>query len=166
MAPPTWTVGQVLAAADVNSWFVPLVAVKGSDQSVTSSTTLVGDTALFVPLAANGSYEVRCMINYEGGTRNSSDLKWGFSVPGGSTMRYSALFVGPGGSTNVQMLTGTSTNTAGSNGAGVIQALQMTGSITTSSTAGNLQLQWAQGTSSGTATIVHATSYLIAQRIS
>ena len=166
MPPPTWTVGQVLAAADVNSWFVPLVAVKGSDQSVTSSTTLVGDLALFVPLAASCSYEVRCMINYEGGTRNSSDLKWGFSVPGGSTMRYSALFVGPGGSTNVQMLTGTSVNAAGTNGAGVIQSLQMTGLINVSSTAANLSFTFAQNTSNGTATIVHATSYLIAQRIS
>ena len=166
MPPPTWTVGQVLAAADVNSWFVPLVAVKGSDQSVTSSTTLVGDTALFVPLAASCTYEVRCMIDYEGGTRNSSDLKWSFSVPGGSTMHYAANFVGPGGSTNVQMLTGTSTNAAGTNGAGVVQALTINGLINVSSTAANLSFTFAQNTSNGTATIVHATSYLIAQRVS
>jgi hypothetical protein len=40
----------------------------------------------------------------------------------------------------------------------------MQGSVVTSSTAGSVTLTWAQNTSSGTATIVHAQSFLMAQR--
>ncbi len=39
------------------------------------------------------------------------------------------------------------------------------GTVVSSSTTGNLQLQWAQNTSSGTATKVHAKSWLILDRI-
>ena len=54
----------------------------------------------------------------------------------------------------------------GTNGAGIVQEASMRGSIVVSTTAGNVQLKWAQGTSSGTGTIVHAQSSLKLQRVS
>jgi hypothetical protein len=164
--PPTWTVGEVLAAADVNSWFVPLVAIKGSDQSVTSSTVLVGDLALFLPLAANCSYEIRAGINYEGGTQGSSDFQWSFSPPGGSNFHYQGRYLDTGGNPQLPYLTGTSTNHAGTNGGGNIRTFGVSGLIQVSSTAANLSFNFSQNTSNGTATTVHAGSWMIAQRVS
>jgi hypothetical protein len=164
---PSWSVGQVLAAADVNSWFVPLAAYKSADQSVTSSTTLVNDTALVVPVASSATYIFWCMLYFEGGTLNSSDLKWGWTVPASTTMRYQAIYVSPASVLNIARAgTDASVLAAASNGAGNSQTMQMFGTALVSSTSGNLQLQWAQNTSNGTATIVHAGSVLFAQRIS
>lgn len=164
MPPPTWTVGEVLAAADVNSWFVPLVADKGSDQSVTSSTLQVGDLALFLSLAASCTYEVRGIIDYEGGTQGSSDIQWGFSIPSGSVGAYNVVCVGTTGTTIYARFGWTSTGTAGTNGGGNRRMLNINGYITTSTTAANLSFTWAQNTSNGTATVVHSGSKLIARR--
>lgn len=166
MPPPTWVVGQVLAASDVNSWFVDLVAIKGSDQSVTSSTALVGDLALFVPLAASCTYVINMMVNYEGGTQGASDIQWTFVPPTGSTFHYQGRYLDTGGTAQLPYLTGTSVNHAGTNGAGVIRSLGITGLIQVSTTAANLSFDFAQNTSNGTSTIVHAASWMTARRVS
>lgn len=166
MSPPTWTVGQVLAAADVNSWFVPLVAVKTSDQSATSNTALFGDSALFVACAANATYRVHANILYEGGTLNASDLKWQWSFPSGATWTFHYLGVTPGGLTTVGLVgSGATTFASGSVGAGNYRAVEFVGTLVTSSTAANLAFNWAQNTSNGTPTIVHALSFLELQRV-
>jgi len=167
MSPPTWSVGQVLTAADVNSWFVPLAVAKTSDQSVTSSTTLVNDTALVLAVAANATYWMELYLNYEGGTANASDLKFGWTFPAGLTIRAQPLLVDPAGATrilNTQIQT--TVSNAGTQGAGNLSSVGLRGNVTTSGTSGNLQLQWAQNTSNGTATIVHTGSLLVLQRIS
>ena len=55
--------------------------------------------------------------------------------------------------------------TFGSNGAGNSRTLVAEGTVLTSTTAGTLQFKWAQGTSNGTATIVHAGSALVLWQI-
>src|SRR5258708_21076330 len=74
MVAPTWVTGQVLAAADVNSWFVPLVAYKNADQSVTSSTTLVNDSALHLTISAGANYLMHCYLDYEA-ANSPGDIK-------------------------------------------------------------------------------------------
>lgn len=166
MGIPTWTVGEVLSSSDVNTWFVPLAVTKTADQSVTSSTTLVNDNELLLSLAANAVYEFRCTLDYEGGTQGASDLKWGWSVPSGTIMRYTRIGIDTAGaSTAGFMTTESSTVAGGTAGAGSLKGVLMDGVIDTGSTAGTLQLKWAQNTSSATATIVHALSKLIAQRV-
>jgi|SRR5215472_253264 len=167
MAPPTWVVGQVLTASDVNTWFVPLVAYKSADQSLTSNTTLQNDNALSVTVAANATYWFELYLNFEGGTTGSSDIKVGWTFPSGLTMRYQDIYADTGAVarlavTDIQ----TSVIAVGSNGAGNLRAYSARGTVLTSGTSGTLQLQWAQNTSSGTATIVHAGSVLMLQRIS
>ena len=166
MAPPVYTVGQVLAAADCNNWFVPLVAVKTADQSVTSSVTLVNDTELFVSLAASVTYAFQMMLDYEGGTAGASDLKWTFGIPAGTFMRYCYSNRGTGLGASVTMSTGSSTDLGGTNGAGNLEGVHGFGTIVCGSTAGTLQLKWAQNTSSATSTIMHAQSCLMLWRIS
>jgi len=149
----------------VNSWFVPLVAYKGSDQSVTSSTTPVNDSALFVPLVANATYWFAAFIDYEGGTGGSSDLKWNYTVPAGANMRATASYRNTSGTAVTWNLMNASQSIAGTNGAGNVLGASVFGTIAMSSTAGNVQMQWAQNTSSGTATIVHTGSVILCNRI-
>lgn len=166
MAIPTWTVGEVLASADVNTWFVPLAAVKSSDQSISSSTVLTNDTALSIAVAANSTYAFTGLLIYEGGTQGSSDMKFQFTVPAGATLNYMPLHQSTAGNiSGVALSTAASVPSCGSGGAGNSFTVTITGTLIVSSTSGTLQLQWAQNTSSGTATIMHQNSWLMLRRI-
>lgn len=156
--------GSRITASDV-AGVAPLAVIKGADQSLASSTAMQNDDALFLPVAANAGYLVECLLNYEGGTHGSSDLKWEFTGPSGATMVYTFVAYPVSGSiaagnVNMGAATGLSgVGTAGTNGAQNL-AVIMRGTLITGGTAGTLQLQWAQDTSSATATIVRAQSML------
>lgn len=168
MAPPTWVVGQVLTAADVNNWFVPLCVTKLSDQSKTSNTTIAADTELFLPVAVSATYWFTFSIDFEGGTQNASDIKFNWTVPAGTTLRYHSVREGlvAGTANVVNCQTGTDVVAAGTKGAGNLCGTSGWGTLLTAGTAGNITFQWAQNTSSATATIVHAQSVLMLQRVS
>lgn len=164
-------VSGILAGARITAAMLqgiaPLGALKTSDQSVTSSTVLVNDNALSVPVAANAGYLVFAMLDYEGGTQGAADLKFQWTGPSGATLVLSFVYYptagGVGANTNLAAITGLSvTRTAGTNGAGVTLPVFMFGTLRTASTAGTFQLQWAQNTSSATPTIVHAGSVVAA----
>ncbi len=164
MAPPVWSVGQVLAAADVNSWFIPLVALKTSAQSVTSSTTPVNDTQLFLTLPVNTTYYVQGVVLFDAAA--GGDIKLNIAAPAGATVNVTS---------NNRTLAGVAANwlpmntnqiaSAGS-GAGSTLTLSFNGVVAMGATAGNIQVVWAQNTSSATATRVLSASVLIANRIS
>lgn len=145
---------------------VPWTDVKPSDQSVTSSTTLVNDNDLRWAVSANTTWFWVCFISYEGGTQGSSDLKFQWSLPSGATLKGAALAASTAGTLTLGHMSGGSTRTAGSNGAGTNLPLVMCGTVTVSSTGGSVIFQWAQSTSSGTATKVHAGSGLLAVEVS
>lgn len=166
MPVPTWAVGQDLLAADVNSWFVPLAAVKSANESVTSSTLLQNDNELLLPVAASATYEWELFADYDGGTQGAADLQWGWAVPAGASMDYTAAYLGTAGTAQVgQQFTAASTPAAGTNGAGSHRAVRLSGIIAVSTTAGNMQWKWAQNTSNATATTVYPNSYLTAVRV-
>ena len=145
---------------------LPLTVMKPSDQSLTSNTTLANDTALVLPVSvANANYLFDCYLDYEGGTQGASDIKWQWTVPSGATLRYNAVLVGPGGGFTQNTYLAGSTVVAGTNGAGNLRGIIMTGSLDMSSTTGSLQRQWAQNSSSATPTIVHAQSSLRLVRV-
>ena len=145
----------------------PYAVIKGSDEDVTSSTTLQNDDALFLAVAANTSWLFDCYLDYEGGTLGSSDIKWTWSAPSGATLVYGLSGLDTSGD-NVASTSyaGSATVTAGTSGASNLRSARMYGTLIVGSTAGTLQLKWAQNTSSGTATIVHAQSYLTLWQIS
>ena len=164
---PTWAVGQVLSASDVNTYFVPLVAIKPSDQSITSNVTPATDSALFVPMAATATYEIDCFIIYSGGTQGAADIKFLFTGPASSVNLYTAAYVNTAGNPVASIyLDGSASNQAGTNGAGNKRVITIKGTAVTAGTSGNLNFQWSQGSSSGTATIVAARSFLSLTRIS
>jgi len=56
VAIPVWTVGEVLSASDVNSWFVPVVVFKAADEGPITTTTLQNDNELILPVTTGASY--------------------------------------------------------------------------------------------------------------
>jgi hypothetical protein len=166
MAPPTWSVGQVLTAADVNNWFVPLAAYRTSSQSVTSSTTLVNDNQLFVTVAANAVYYLQLGLNYTAAT--AGDLAGGWALPSGAsitnTVSMSLLSTAAGYGDDATS-GGGSTVVAGGVGSGTNAGAKSDWILTTGGSSGTCQFQWAQLASFATATSVVAASFLILQRI-
>lgn len=158
--------GSRILASQLNM-IQPIQVIKPTDQSVTSSSTLVNDTALLLPVVASATYEFRCYLNYEGGVNGSSDIKWTWTLPASATLRYTYQTRNTSNAVDSGITnTGGTTGTAGSNGAGTLRGVSMTGTLIGASAPGNLQLQWAQNTISGTATIVHAQSSLTLLRVS
>lgn len=157
--------GSRILAAQI-AGIAPLAVIKPTDEPVTSSTTLQNDNDLIVSVAANSTWLFLCMLDYEGGTQGASDIKWLWSIPAGASLRYHGIHDTTGGASVAgTTYTGATTVTSGSNGAGVLKAATMIGSLNVSSSAGSVQLTWAQNSSSGTPTIVHAQSLLALWRI-
>lgn len=166
MAPPTWVTGQVLSASDVNNWFVPLVAVKTANQSVTSSTTLVNDSELVLTPPVSATYFLNLYLEFDGANA-AGFLKFGWGVPTGALLRYQGVFQGTGGSAAVQnTYTATDTPAANTQGAGNPSGLSMHGTLIMGSTSGVVQFKWAQQASNATATTVYAQSCFMLQRVS
>lgn len=161
MSPPTWAVGQVLTASDVNTWFVPRVAYKTSAQHSTT-TTLANDTQLALPVDANAIYDWDLFLFYDGGTLGSGDLQFNFTFPTGLTAAFQILGYNAA-SNDVERLgwqlpLGSNT-IIGTEGLGNLRAATITGTVDTAAAAGTLQLQWARSSNaSGVDTIVHVGS--------
>jgi hypothetical protein len=166
MAVPVWAVGQVLSASDVNTWFVPITVVKPSDTGRNTTTTMTADPDLTLAVATNSTYEVRALIQYKGGTNNSSDAQFTITAPASSTGFFIGVrrqITGPLTSGIDWTALGGAMN-AGTNGTGTVLPLILTATVTTAGTAGNIAVAWAQNTSNGTNTTVMAGSQLILQR--
>lgn len=168
MAVPTWTVGEVLAASDVNAWFVPRAAYKTTAQHSTT-TTLANDTQLALPVDAGAVYDWKLYLFYDGGTLGSGDLAFNFTFPSGLTGAFQILGYNGAGS-DLERLGGVlpfgSNAIVGTEGLGNLRSATVAGSVAVASTAGTLQLQWARSSNaSGADTIVHVGSYMTLRRI-
>jgi len=148
---------------------------KTSDQTITSSTTLTNDNDLATALAASKTYIFIARLFVFGAA--AGDIKVAFTFPASTTFN---AFGGLGiitGSTTVSTSadleahaypsTGTSPTSSLAFGVpdtnGVM--IDVSGQLVTSSTTGNLQLQWAQNASSGTGTTVKAGSWLLVKQM-
>jgi hypothetical protein len=156
--------GQRITAATLNAFCVPAAVIKPADQSVTSSTVLVNDNALVLPVVASATYLFECVIMFE--AASGGDLKCQWTVPAGATLAGEVLFrnLTPADTVHGALQASGLVQSAGS-GAGTDLALAVNGSLVMSSTAGSVQFQFAQNTSNGTATIVHAGSTICLRRI-
>ena len=141
---------------------------KGSDESVVSSTTLQNDDDLVVAVNANETYEVEGIL-YVTSTNAGHDFKLAFTAPSGSTIKipYSSSRAG---STNylendVLITSGTSGTVVDLN-SGNLHVITIRGTLRTSGTSGNFQLQWADDNTSGTQTVtVEIDSFLKLTRV-
>lgn len=165
MAIPTWVSGQILTASDVNTWFVPLAAVKTADTSRASTTTLTADPDLTLSVGANSTYFVELILIYTGAS-GVNFFQWDFTVPTSATYVYSFIYQNSAGTTNVQQQNaGTSGSWANTTGVTNFLSMEIKGTLTTSSTAGTFALTWAQHASGATNTTLRAGSQMMARRI-
>ncbi|MFB6811253.1 hypothetical protein [Streptomyces sp. NPDC056387] len=168
---PVIPAGQRITAGLLTS-MLPTYVVKPTDQQVTSSTTNVNDTGIIAAVAANAIYVVTGMLLYS--AHSSGDVRIGWTGPSGAVFDWiiHAQTTGTGGLATAGVVVDRQSigNTAfplGGFGAEntTVMTAPLWGRLTTSSTAGNLQLNWAQQTSSGTATIMRAGSWLLLTRV-
>lgn len=133
---------------------------KSADESVTSSATLQNDNELSLAVAANKTYVFDVYLAYTAGT--TGDFKAALTFPSGATA-FAAISATDGSSWTTTGLQISSGGSVSGGGLGVtIPVLQRwTGVLMVSSTAGTLQVQWAQNTSNGTATTVKAGSVMM-----
>ncbi len=147
-----------------------LFARKTVGTSRALTTAVADDPELLVPLVANAAYVTYWNLFVTGDS--AGDAKYQVSVPSGAT-NYLAQ-CGPGSTWGTSTFDG---NLAFVGGGGIGPYILGTTDTTnylmhtlvsftyTGNTAGNLTLQWAQGTSSSNGTELRAGSYVVSQRL-
>lgn len=136
-----------------------ITKVKTSRETVTSSTTLQDDNDFSFSVKANTTYSITGVLFLS--SPNSGGLKWLFTVPSGASGR---INIDCGQATfdclDIDITTGEATSSgtaiATQNASG-----KLSGFVTTSSTEGTLQFQWAQNTSNVTGTYLERGSTMI-----
>ncbi len=131
-------------------------AYKTSDQSVTSSTTLVNDNNLFFSVLAGEVWQFEVDIYTTSSTIPLGGLAAAFVVPAGCTLQWGRADAG----STAQTVSGTATSIV----SGPV-LIKLIGQVIVGSTAGTVQFQFAQQTSTATATVMKAGSSLVATRM-
>lgn len=138
---------------------------KSADQSVTSSTTLVNDTHLKFAVAASETYIFQLWL-YTYAADGTPDIKVTCAGPAGSTVLWSSSQVIFNAAAATTL---TSVNTSGVSADLFVdannRAIQLYGTIANGGTAGDLQFQWAQNTSSANSTTIKAGSSIFGIKV-
>lgn len=162
MTAPSYITGDVPPADDFNHWFVNNNFVtKSSATSITSSTTLVDDPHLTLPVDASTTYMVNMVLRADGAT--AGDIKFQFTVPSGAKFYGSAHSLNGTATDTSSLLLDAITETLPKGYgvlSGTVTAINVSGILVTATTAGALTVQWAQNVSNGTPTRVNLGSYL------
>ena len=152
MAVKVWNVGDVLTAADMNVWTVPIEAAKASGTTRTT-VTLATDPDLQITLAANAAYDISCIVSYNTGANGVNST---FVIPSGASAAM-VTYNGPGGQ-GAGNWTGTMVFNSSTTG-----SILYIGRITTTNS-GTLGYQWASNTGATSLTI-NTNSFLRADRV-
>lgn len=158
--------------ADLLVSMLPLFAVKSSATTRTSTTTLANDPELSITLAANAKYAVEMWLFYA--AINAEKFKTAWTVPAGVTGTRGTH--GPGSSANQASMDNVSVRmgahlyttavTYGTRDDNTGTCLAVEKSILiTGASSGTLALQWAQGTSGSTGSILYDGSYMRVTRL-
>lgn len=154
MPAPTWAVGQVLTAADVNGWFVPVATYKTADTGRTT-VTLSADPDLTMTVAANAVYAVDGELFYKS-TTAGTDFSWSFTIPAGAGAGlYHAIYIGSGGGAvvaNTNQWTDTG-NAADATLANTLYAVTVRGTLSTGGSSGTFAVTWAASSGAPTTTL-------------
>lgn len=142
---------------------------KTSDETVNNSSTLQNDDALVIAVSASSRYRVELMLICSSST--TADIKGSWTGPSGATMTW-GTFAPHRAQTNINSAT-ISVNSFAIGGVADMAGFGtsspalyvLRGLLTVSTTAGNLQFQWAQSTAEATNTVVRANSVLSIRRL-
>jgi hypothetical protein len=169
MTLPTWNPLEDITATDLQAMvdaiteLQPVFVRKTVDETVNNSITLQNDDVLALPMSANAVYRLHLRLVVNSGT--TPDWRGQFSYPAGATatMHFQVLetspaagLQGPFAETMLFQI-----GTTGSD-----QIILIDGLWVVSTTAGTLQLRWAQNTANASDTKVKAGSFMHLQRMS
>jgi hypothetical protein len=162
--------GEIFRTSDLRQ---PRVYTEKTTNQIKTNNTLADDNELFSPMLTNSSYLFEVVLFYTTASSNTPDLKIAFTWPAGCTASWFALGldVGAGSTTgSIQVNAYSETTTSGSavnRGAtnGGNTGLLIRGRIKTTSTSGNLRLQFAQVTTTAENTTVIAGSHMIVEKV-
>lgn len=180
---PTWTPGETLTAAkmqtitnkidELDQYLIPRIVLKDGDEVVNNSTTLQNDNALVISLEASKVFEVECILFVNGPI--NADIKTAWVAGGGLTILSKRLCIGGSASNGGAFQAVDKINLAGYTeltdqaaycaGDATDKTIIMEKMLVQTSTAGTLQLQWAQIGAVATNTTVFAGSYIKATLI-
>jgi hypothetical protein len=147
------TTRQFSCATDSGSFSIR----KTSDENLANSTGMQADNSLTFAIGANETYTYQFNVNAVFGATGS--FKYEVVAPSGATCNYSSHGMDTGGGSS-EVINGACGTDGQFGGADTTYHLQISGTVTTGATPGNVTLQWAQVTSNGTNTTVKAGSSL------
>lgn len=163
MAFKTFSVNEYLTTVDVNAYLAQQqVARKTANESVTSSTSPQADDHLTMTLNANTVYWLDGLLLTDGAA--TGDFRLQFIVPSG-TIRWLANGLQSGTAATLDIVdrnwkVGATTTIMGTVASGTTTVVHVAGIIRVGASGGTFRLEWAQGTSSGTATRLFTNSFL------
>lgn len=149
-------------------------ALKTADTSRSNTSTVANDPHLFIPVAANATYLLDGWLKYFADP--TPDFKMTFATPGGTLGEWHAIGRGQNDNADGATVNGYKVRTEsndvnqernyyGTTDTSNPVGLQLKGTFRVAGTGGNLVLQWSQGTSDATATIVYTDSWIRLHRI-
>lgn len=160
---PAPLAGQRITASLLTS-MQPLIVVKTADESVISTVTLQNDNELVLPVVANATYLLEGCLFFSSAT--GADFTFDFAFPSGTTLKWSAFALnanadafGSGSMVTLALDDGADYTIGGSGTTNILTA-EPNGLVIVSSTAGNLQLRFAQNGSTASNTTVYAKSWM------
>lgn len=155
------TASSLQQLSDAINQRTPLYVIKSLDETVNNSAVLQDDNELLLPVEANLTYHLASRITFTSGT--TPDFKFAWTFPTGLTMTYNLTCFAVGTSV-LDQFAFTQTLTANLEGGASQRSAMIEGQVVVGSTAGTLQLQWAQITATGSDTIVKAGSFIELRR--
>lgn len=140
-----------------NSSAVATTTYKLANESVSNSSTLQDDDHLKITVDAGTTYTFRFTVFAN--VPVQPDIQFAVTAPTGSTCRY-AYVDAEGAATGVTITTCGAT-TGSINGNNDEDVFEVVGTVEVGGTGGDITLQWAQGSSNGSAVTVYRGSYMV-----
>lgn len=150
---------QALAADIVDLVYME---VKQADETENNNDVLQNDDDLFFPVGTNEYWAFELFLAYS--SHVAQDIKFAIVVPAGAVLNFQSYGFAGGLAFYQVTSSGTSFQLDG-NGVGSIWMCKIIGLVYTGGTAGNVQLQWAQGAAAANNTVVHKGSWLKAHKL-
>ena len=149
-----------------------IVVAKSANETVNNSSTLQDDNDLLYAMAASTSYFFSIFLILTGAS-TTADWKFGWTVPASATMFWGPMAAGVLG-TVIWANTGAASSPAAfltegstlvNGGINGTHGLALFGIVRNSSTAGNLQFQWAQNTPTVEDNVINKDSLMLINKI-
>lgn len=168
MAFKVFSVNETFTSSDTNTYLAQQqIVIKTADESVTSSITVQDDNHLTMTLNANENYWLDGLLIVDGAL--AGDFRLQFVVPSGTVRWLSDAGDSAITATLMEIdrnwKAGSLTTIMGTVASGTSTVVPVMGIIRTAASGGTFKLQWAQGTSSATATRVFTDSFLRVTRM-